>query len=65
MRMYGEFPIVVETEEVDLKCNILSGVSMVTLKEVRFAPRARASRFILKRAIGAGAQMCSKENCAY
>ena len=43
--------------EVELVCRTPSGVSTVTLSEVRHAPEARASQFALTRATDVGARV--------
>src|SRR3569623_45214 len=53
----GESLIAVGIGEVKLKCKTSSGVSTVTLREVRHAPRAQASLFSLTRATDAGARV--------
>ena len=49
--------IAVGIGEVELKCKTPSGVSTVTLREVRHAPRAQANLFALTRATDAGARV--------
>ena len=53
----GESLIAVGIGEVELKCKTPSGVSTVTLREVRHASRAQASLFSLTRATDAGARV--------
>jgi hypothetical protein len=57
MGICGEPLIAVEIGVVELKCKTPSGVSTVTLREVRHAPRAQASLFSLTRATDAGARV--------
>src|SRR3569833_2744726 len=57
MGICGESLKVVGIGEGELRCKTPSGVSTVTLREVRHAPRARASLFALTRATDAGARV--------
>src|SRR3569623_1234812 len=60
----GESLIAVGIGEVQLKCKTPSGVSTVTLKEVRHAPRAHASLFALSKATDAEARVVLEERTA-
>ena len=57
MGICGEPLMAVGVGEVELVCKTPSGVSTVTLREVRHAPEARASLFALTRATDAGARV--------
>jgi hypothetical protein len=57
MGICGEPLIAVGIGEVELKCKTPSGVSTVTLREVRHAPEAQASLFSLTRATDTGARV--------
>ena len=60
----GEPLIAMGIGEVELLCKTPSGVSTVTLKEVRHAPEARMSLFALGRATDAGAHVVFQERTA-
>jgi hypothetical protein len=57
MGICGEPLIAMGIGEVELTCKTLSGVSTVTLREVRHAPRAQPSLFLLTRATDARARV--------
>ena len=60
----GEPLMAVGIGEVELKCKTSSGVSTVTLREVRHAPEARVSLFAFTRATDAGARVVFQRRTA-